>query len=182
MRYMQRTHTHTNIFDNIKSDDIVMAFFPCTQFETQKTMFFRGEAYQQTNWIDKQKLEYCIKQHDTLNEFYKLISELVIVCIDRNIKLVIENPCNNHYLEKYWCLKAQIHDYNRKENGDYYKKPTQYWFINCEPKNNLVFEGIELQKGGTIKKPLKIKNRAVTRSMISPTYARRFIKTYILDE
>ena len=23
---------------------------------------------------------------------------------------------------------------------DYFKKPTQYWFLNCEPKNNLIFD------------------------------------------
>lgn len=58
--------------------------------------------------------------------------------------MVIENPYTQpHYLTIYWCIKPTIIDKDRTQNGDYYKKPTQYWFINCEPKYNLVFEALE---------------------------------------
>ena len=36
-----------SIFDNFKNDDLIFAFFPCTRFETQVTLLFRGEANQQ---------------------------------------------------------------------------------------------------------------------------------------
>lgn len=57
------------------------------------------------------------------------------------------------------------------------KKPTQYWFINCEPKNNLIFEP------QFIKRPLKREKdlSTVQRSMINPEYANRFIREYILE-
>ena len=123
-----------------------------------------------------------------LNDFYQLLNKLVINCIRRKIKLVIENPYNQpHYLTTYWCLKPDLIDRDRTQNGDYYKKPTQYWFIGLNPKNNLVFEPLEQVESMqpiqymTNKNPLGI-DRKTARSMIHPQYADRFIRQYILDE
>lgn len=69
------------------NDDIVIAFFPCTRFEARIPLAFRGQMFQQKNWDDIQKLEYAMKLHDELNEYYKRISELVIVCKRKNIRL-----------------------------------------------------------------------------------------------
>ena len=66
--------------------------------------------------------------------------------------------------------------------GDYYVKPTQYWFINCEPQNNLVADAININQYMTIAKPkLNGYTRSVSRSLIAPEYAERFIKTYIVE-
>ena len=133
-----------SIFDKIKNEDIVIAFFPCTRFEAKIPLAFRGQMYQQKNWNDIQKLEYAMNLHDELNEYYKRISELVIVCERKNIRLIIENPYTApHYLRMYWCIEPTIIDKDRTKDGDYYKKPTQYFFINVEPKDNLVFEPLE---------------------------------------
>ena len=48
-----------------------------------------------------------------------------------------------HYLTHFWCLKPNVIDKDRTLNGDYYKKPTQYWFIGLQPKNNFIFEPLE---------------------------------------
>ena len=103
---------------------------------------------------------------------------MVIVCLKRNLKLIIENPYNQNYLEKFFPLKAKIIDSDRSLNGDYFKKPTQFWFINLEPKMNLIFEPkiINSQR----KKICETQNK-VERSMISHEYANRFIRTYILN-
>ena len=134
----------------------------------------------------EKKCENAIKRHDALNEFYGLLNKLVINCIRRKIRLVIENPYNQpHYLTSYWCLKPDLVDKDRTKNGDYYKKPTQYWFVNFKPKNNLVFETIDYVKTKIIAKSrvnddgLSVKTQ---RSMIHPQYADRFIRQYILDE
>ena len=66
---------------------------------------------------------------------------------------------------------------NRSLEGDYYIKPTQYWFINFEPKNNVLFEPLQIVQ----RKKVSDEN-TVTRSLIHPQYANRFIRTYILDE
>ena len=80
-----------------------------------------------------------MKLHKELSKLYELVTKLALICIRKNIPLIIENPyTEQHYLTRYWCLKSSIIDKNRRDNGDYQNKPTQYWFINCEPKNNLI--------------------------------------------
>jgi len=47
-----------SIFDKITSKDMILAFFPCTRFEDQIQLYFRGNACGQKKWTDIQKLEY----------------------------------------------------------------------------------------------------------------------------
>ena len=96
---------------------------------------------------------------------------------------IIENPYKTtHYLTQYWCLPYTILDKDRTENGDYYKKPTQYWFINCKPKNNFIFEPFQLVETKKINKLGWVDNKTKEkRSMIHPQYANRFIKEHILE-
>ena len=164
---------------------MILAFFPCTRFEAHNPLFFRGEATQQQNWSDIKKLEYSISLQKELTELYILLSKLVIVCIRKGLKLVIENPYTQpHYLTTYWCMKPTIIDKDRTRNGDYYKKPTQYWFINCNPKNNLVFEPLEYVETKNIEKQkgTEITSRKTERSLMHPQYANRFIRQYLIDE
>jgi len=107
----------------------------------------------------------------------------VVVAIRKKLRLVIENPYTQpHYLTTYWCIKPKIIDKDRRENGDYMNKPTQFYFINFEPHNNLIFEPIDYVEKRTIA-TLKNgdKTRQVLRSEIHPQYANRFIRQYILD-
>ena len=173
-----------SIFDNISQDDLIMAFFPCTRFEAKVPLWFRGECYQQKNWSLLQKLECSMQYQKELTELYLLLCQLVIVCIKNGLKLIIENPYTApHYLTTYWCVKPTIIDKDRTQRGDYYKKPTQYWFINCEPKSNLVFEPLDYVEKRTIAHEHKRGNidRKTNRSMIHPQYANRFIREFILD-
>lgn len=99
--------------------------------------------------------------------------------------MVIENPyMQPHYLTTYWCVKPTIIDKDRTMRGDYYMKPTQYWFVNCEPKNNLVFEPLDYVEKQVISK-VKVKDGIsvkTQRSMIHPQYANRFIREFLIDE
>ena len=174
-----------SIFDNIKNEDQIIAFFPCTRFEAKIPLGFRGQMYQMKNWSDREKLIYGMKLHRELHELYMLISQLVIVCIDRGLKLVIENPYTQpHYLTTYWCMRPKVIDYDRSERGDYYKKPTQYWFINCEPKENFILEPQFVNKTRTTDtaKAENGKSRQVVRSEIAPEYANRFIREFLLED
>lgn len=110
-----------SIFDNITNEDLIMAFFPCTRFEDQVMLSFRGEnCGMQKRWNTIQKLENSMRLHDELNEFYKLISMLVIVAEKRNLRMVIENPYSaQHYLKQYWCIKPSIVDKDRTLRGDF---------------------------------------------------------------
>ena len=172
-----------SIFDDLDENDLVFAFFPCTRFEAQISMSFRGEAKQFKNWTDAQKLEYVLGLHKEVSENYEAITKLALLAYSRNFRLIIENPANKpHYLTSYWPIKPAFIDKNRRENGDYQKKPTQFFFINCEPKQTLLFEPLEeveyrTHQWATVQDGL---SRQTLRSMIHPQYARRFIKQFIL--
>lgn len=168
-----------SIFDKISDNDLIFAFFPCTRFECQIQMHYRGDARQQKSWSDLKKVLNAMKLHGELNQLYSLLCKLIIVCITRNLKLIIENPYGGNYLEKFFPIKPKVIDLDRSENGDYFKKPTQFWFINCEPKYNLIFEPKIINNN--LKKVSNTSNK-VERSLISKEYANRFIRTYIMDE
>ena len=172
-----------SIFDNITKDDVTIAFFPCTMFQENNMLWFRGTAYQAKDYTLSQKMDVCIDRHQKLNEYYTVLCQLARLYADRGLKLIIENPATSpHYLSMYW-IPSTFTDPDRRVNGDYYKKPTQFWFINMEPKNNVLFEPIEYVETKRVEHVTKAKsgmNRTVERSMIHPQYANRFIRQYIL--
>lgn len=168
-----------SIFDSINNQDTIIAFFPCIRFEDQIQMAFRGTQFQMKNWSDEQKLSNDLVLHDELSNLYRKVTQLAIICIRKNIALIIENPYSTtHYLTKYWAIPAKVIDKDRTLRGDFYKKPTQYWFINCEPKYNMIFEAYVLNEVKAIE---KISSKT-QRSLISSDYANRFIREFILDK
>ena len=175
-----RAYEHkSSLFDGIKKEDTILAFFPCIRVENQIILDFKGTNHAQAKWDVKQKLEYDLKLHKELNQNYELITKLALICIEREIALIIENPYSTqHYLTRYWGIEPSIIDEDRTAMGDYFKKPTQYWFINCKPKYNFIFEGVDIKKV----KRVALTSDKVERSMISKDYANRFIREYIIDE
>lgn len=180
-----------SIFDTFGSDDLILAFFPCVRFENQIMLWFRGQCNSQKKWDYEKKMKHCMVLLDEVNEMYKLVNMLFIICIRKNLRLVMENPYSEeHFLRRYWCYPPAIIDRDRRKNGDYFKKPTQYWFLNCEPKNNLVFEVVNdnrIGKGDAIRcmnsedfKHTGAKSYKAARSMIHPDYANRFIRQYLI--
>ena len=180
-----------SIFDDISTDDLILAFFPCIRFENQIMLFFRGQAAQQKSWDLEKKMLYDMDLLDEVNTMYKYVNYLFITCIRKGLRLVMENPFSEeHFLRRYWCYLPAVIDRDRRENGDYYKKPTQYWFLNCEPKNNILWEAIPynaieckdairlMNKCHYEKTGAKTKKEA--RSMIHPDYANRFIRQYLI--
>ena len=167
------------IFDNFAGGGhTLLAFFPCIRFEAQILLSFRGDASQDKNKTLKQKLAQDLRLHSELSKNYELITKLVIICIDKKIPLIIENPYGEqHYLKRYWCVKPSIVDMDRTQNGDNFKKPTQYWFINREPSHNIIFEPLTL-----VERKKVDECNTVERSMINPQYANRFIREYIIEE
>lgn len=166
-----------SIFDNIEKDDLILAFFPCIRFTHRMIFNYTRTSTGNHKFDDIQKLEQNIKYFEQMNYFYALISKMVIVCLKKGLKLIIENPYNErHILNQFWHIKPKIIDMDRTLRGDNYKKPTQYWFINCEPKNNFVMEPISLAE---IKRIDTTYNK-VERSLINPNYAERFIREFVI--
>ena len=181
-----------SIFDNISQDDLILAFFPCVRFENQIMLWFRGQAHSQRNWSMEKKMQFDMDLLDEVSQMYKLVNKLFILCMRKGLRLVMENPYSEeHFLRRYWCYLPEIIDKDRRDNGDYYKKPTQYWFVNCEPKYNLVFEPVTYN-AIDCKDPIRSMNKEhyektgaktgkEARSMIHPDYANRFIRQYLID-
>ena len=125
-----------------------------------------------------------IERADNRNRFYKLLYKLCGICVLRKICLVVENPYSAlHYLHNNFLKEPSIIDTNRQKRGDYFVKPTGYWFFNFEPTY-----GESFQKP---KKKLNVwecngaKEAGICseeRSMISPDYARNFLCDFILGE
>lgn len=180
-----------SIFDGICQEDLIIAFFPCIRFEAQIILNMRGENYGFKKWSLKDKMLFDMKIQKEITEMYELINMLFIVCIDKKLRLIVENPYSEeHYLKRYWCYKPSIIDKDRRDRGDYYKKPTQYWFLNCKPSFNFIFEALNYNAIDckdairTMKKEhyrhTGAKTKKDARSMIHPDYANRFIREYLL--
>lgn len=169
-----------SIFDNISTEDMIIAFFPCVRFEHQIRMHFKGVAKQCEKMNMVEKLEYDIKLHRELSNLYEMVTKMTIICINKKIPLVIENPYQTtHYLTQYWAIQYTILDKDRTTRGDWFEKPIQYWFINCKPKNNFIFEPLMYTQTKRVNKNWISQTE---RSMISPQYANRFIREFLIDE
>lgn len=174
-----------SLFDEIGERDLVFAFFPCTSFEARVPLNSRGEAAQMKNWADIKKLEYSMKINSEINVMYTLICKLFTVCLRGGWRMIVENPhMHPHYLTMYFPIKPKIIDTDRSRNGDHMRKPTQYWFVNCNPEQNAVIEPLDYVEQHTIAKASRMDGnvtRQVKRSMIQPQYARRFIISHLMD-
>ena len=83
----------------------------------------------------------------------------------------------------YNFQKPTLIDKNRAARGDFFVKPTQYWFVNCEPTFGMYSEQIQRN----IKKVMNQKCSSggicsKERSMISSDYARNFICDFVIGK
>lgn len=163
-----------SIFDTFTPEDLVLAFFPCTYFNESNEMFFCGTNYNfrqltKTDVLDK-IIERAVKRSDN----YIVLLKLCWVIERRGLRMIVENPYNaHHFLRFNFPYKPAVIDMDRRRRGDYFPKPTQYLFVNCEPAG---------KKSLQMDKPRKFVNNAtgIERSLISPDYAHNFICDEIL--
>lgn len=174
------------IFDRIDAaSDLVFAFFPCIHFCDAKTLIFRGLAISQKNKTLSQICRDNIGYAQAREYFYELLLKFTFIAAERKIKLIIENPYNwsgMTYLENNF-FKPAIIDKNRMLRGDYFIKPTGYWYFNLEPTARASYQNDKEQKTITRTKGSKQAGLcSEERSMISPDYARNFICDFILGK
>lgn len=130
-----------------------------------------------------QKYATVIDRVESRSKFYLLLWKLFAVCEKLGLRLILENPATPpHYLLMTQnFLKPTFIDNNRQTRGDYFKKPTAYWFVNIERTYG---ESRQAPKEKKIIKQCKQGVKAgicsEERSLISPDYARNFICDFIL--
>ena len=177
-----------SLFDNISKDDLVMAFFPCIYFceKSQCAMTLSYVNYRSLS--QKEKINKIIERSKNRQHFYELILKLFAIAYDREIRLIVENPYSPlHYLilSENFIIRPTIIDKDRTRRGDFYKKPTSYWFVNCFPTHGFTYQQTPKSTQKTIAKSKKGARAGLCseeRSMISNDYARNFICDFILGD
>lgn len=142
--------------------------------------------------------------------FYDLALKLTALVQIKQLRMIMENPWHpTNFTNYFWFARTSLIDEDRTKRGDYFRKPTAYWFTNCIPTYGETYQPTPRNKVKTItsgsgasrtKKRMKklmkkgdldakyIDHKSKTglcdedRSMISPDYARNFICDFILGK
>jgi hypothetical protein len=173
-----------SLFDNITKDDLIMAFFPCIYFCENNQLYFTGKHHNLATMSAKGKADTIIERSRNRQYLYELCLKMFATCDQRGLRLIVENPyATQHYLVENFPYKATIIDRNRALRGDYFNKPTQFFFVNCEPTNGLTMQSAKEHKHiRNSKSGIKAGICSEDRSMISPDYARNFICDFVLGK
>lgn len=173
-----------SLFDTFSNDDLIIAFFPCIYFADVNQMYFNATSVNYKGLTDLQKVQKVIARSKARQMYYELILKLCYISLDRSLRLIIENPFSyNSYLYNNFPFAPAVVDFDRSQRGDKFKKPTQYFFLNCEPtrlqtvekkyKTKRIYSLSGSRIGGICSKE---------RSEISPEYARNFINDFIIGK
>ena len=180
----RRERERVTVFQNICKDDLILAFYPCIYFCATSQMAFYLTYTNYRCLTDELKIKEILKRSDKRKEFYDRLIKFCAVCMNKKIKLIFENPwAEQTYLKTNFIKIPDVIDKNRMLRGDYYQKPTAYWFFNCEPTYGESFQNDKKQK--TILSSRQGKSAGICskeRSEISPDYARNFICDFILGK
>lgn len=172
-----------SLFDSITCDDLIMAFFPCIYFCEASQCAFKSWHYNYRNMSNKKMYEKIIERIKNRAYFFTLFNMMFCVVKERGLRMIVENPYSEiGYLHDNFDEPTFI-DHDRQRRGDYFKKPTQYWFVNAERTYGKTLQ--TPKKTMTIRKAksgIKSGLCSEERSMISSDYARNFICDFILGE
>ena len=177
-----------SLFDQIRGGqdgDLIMAFFPCIYFTgSTNPRYYTLENNNYQKMTTAQKIDSMLQRSKSRQQFYELIIKLVGVCLDRGFRIIIENPYSKlHYLCNNFFKAPDVFDKDRQRRGDYFRKPTGYWFFNCTPTIGYSYQNPKEKKyvfscRGSNNAGLCSEER----SLISPDYARNFICDFILGK
>lgn len=174
----------TSIWDSISRDDLVLAFFPCIYFSalSQMSMSFGDVNYRKMTM--KEKTDAILERSHNREYFFSLAVKMLSIAHQRGLRLIMENPWSEQtFLKANFVAAPTLIDKNRRLRGDYFAKPTAYWFVNCTPTDGKSIQFDKEKK--TIRKSKSSPTAGLCseeRSMISPDYARNFICDFILGK
>lgn len=174
-----------SIFDSITYNDLIMAFFPCIYFSTLSQRSFSFDCINYRRMGVKEKTEAVLARSQKREQFFRLMVQMFSVVMQKGLRMIVENPWSGPtFLRANFILPPTMTDNDRTRRGDFFKKPTAYWFIGCSPTYGLMTE----KKPKEVKNVLQAKSSSKAglcseeRSMISPDYARNFICDFIIGK
>ena len=136
------------------------------------------------NLSAKERTDVILERAANREKFFALAVKLHSICYQRELRLIMENPWSEQtFLKTNFISAPSVIDNNRLLRGDYYIKPTAYWFLNCDPTIGESFQ--PRQKGKNICQIGPNRMPGICneeRSMISPDYARNFICDFIIGK
>lgn len=145
--------------------------------------FFNGTNQNWNNKTMQYKVEQIIERSRLRQHYYEVALKMFSVFDTRGLRLIVENPHKApHYLTNNFPYKPSLIDKDRQQRGDYFKKPTQYWFVNCEPTQGYTFSVPASKR--VINSLLGHQGSMCDRerSLISQDYARNFICDNIIGK
>lgn len=163
-----------------------MAFFPYIFF-CQASMSAFTYTYNNYRKYDiKQKTDEILKRSKNREYYYSLIIKLFGVVQIKGLRMIVENPYSGqHYLilPQNFVMPPTMIDHDRQKRGDYFKKPTAFWFVNYQPTHGESYtKPKETKTVFTAKSAGRAGLCSEDRSMISPDYARNFICDFIIGK
>ena len=173
-----------SLFDQVGGEDLIVAFFPCIFFCATSQMAMSWGCTNYRKLPIKEKTKMILRRVAEREKFFGLAVKMLTVAKERGLRLIMENPwAEQTYLKANFVMPPTLVDNNRMLRGDYYVKPTAYWFINCKPTYGCS-EQMDKQKKTIMssKGASKAGLCSEERSMISPDYARNFICDFIIGK
>lgn len=171
-----------SLFDNITPDDLIVAFFPCIYFSalSQMSMYWTCVNYRKKT--TKETTDLILERSHNRETFFRLAIKMLAVTKMRGLRLIMENPWSEQtFLKANFVMSPTVVDMDRSKRGDWFKKPTAYFFINCEPTNGFTRQQTKNVRASHDEKPGKKAGIcSEARSMISPDYARNWICDFVL--
>lgn len=173
-----------SIFDKMTKDDLIMAFFPCIYFSCLSQMAFGWFQHNYANLTTKEKTDAILQRSSNREKYFRLLVQMFSIVEQRGLRLIFENPwAMQTFLKSNFIIPPSIIDNDRSLRGDYFKKPTAYWFWGCKPTY-----GRSYQPNKDVKRIVDCKHDrggglcSEERSKISPKYARNFICDFIIGK
>ena len=163
---------------------MIIAFFPCIYFCSLSQMEMSLTDVNKKNMPMPDRYEFVIDRSRKRQQFLELIIKLFGVAELTGKRLIVENPWSiQTYLKSGFIKAPAVVDNNRMRRGDFFIKPTAYWFVNCEPTYGESWKFDKKHKGVLEARGSKQAGMcSEERSMISADYARNFICDFIIGK
>ena len=172
-----------SLFDEITQDDLIMAFFPCTYFCSNSNILMHLFGKNYTNLSLSERFNAILKRSADREFFYTTLIKFFAIAYIRGLRIIVENPNTNNYLHNNFLTPPLLTDMDRRKRGDYMKKPTDFYFVNCTPTYGASYKRVsEHRTVRSLPRSAEVGVCGKERSEISPEYAKNFICDFILGK
>ena len=158
-------------------NDFIIAFFPCTHFCDANQLQYRLLIGGKKRELNQDSVDRLIKRNNDRAYYFELYLKFTFICKSKGIRTIIENPASSgdkNYLVMFSPIDVGYHEKDRSLWGDVFKKPTNFFAINFEMK-----EQFQMFTPTTHKVIYKDTMGFQERSEIDKLYADNFYKRFL---